>query len=64
MPPEVQDYLANTGDGEDLAIESFLKLGKFDQLKLMLWLTKRDASLCDKRIFIAFAHSCKDIVEL
>jgi hypothetical protein len=40
---------------EQAAIAALKKLAPMDQVKLMLWLTRRDPSLCNEEIFIAFA---------
>jgi hypothetical protein len=64
LKDEAQDYCdLPDQEQETAAIRAFQKLEAIDQFRLMLWLSKRDAGLCEQRIFIEF---CKhpDIQEL
>ena len=52
---EARDYMdLPDAEAEVTAMRAFQKLEPIDQFRLMLWLAKRDASICEKRIFIEF----------
>lgn len=43
------------------AKEAFSNMPRLDQLKLMLWLTKRDHTLCKTELFIMLAYNWRDL---
>jgi hypothetical protein len=60
----VIEYVNQDDNKEQNAIEAFQKLEPFDQIKLMLWLAKRDPTICDTQIYHQWAIAIGKLMEL